>query len=167
LEFKKNGKVFYIREKFNKTDTITICAKTHNPRDSSRVYRVDSFLIPSRAASLSKLKIDVTVSDRRSHRNDGDRIAKGYVVLEAFSNGNRVFSKEIWRDQTNGGDGASGFEAGTIYNKNLSDIINDYSLNIYDLYISIYLSTGDYQAHVDGGKHRYQRVHGICVTTYD
>ena len=161
-----NGIRHYIRELFNKTDTITICAQTPNPRDSSKVYKVDNYIIPARAVNLSKLKIDVRVSTAGSHRNDGPR-ANGYVVLEAFESGNKVFSQTIWSDQTNGGDGASGFEAGQVFNKNISTILNDNSTNIYDLHVSIYLATGDYQAHVDGGRHRYQRVHGICVTVYD
>lgn len=162
-----NGTRHYIRELFNKTDTITICAQTPNPRNSSRVYRIDNYIIPARAVNLSKLKIDVRVSTAGSHRNDGDRIARGHVVLEAFESGNKVFSQTIWSDQTNGGDGASGFEAGQVFNKTLSSILGDSSMNIYDLHVSVYLSTGDYQAHVDGGRHRYQRVHGICVTVFD
>lgn len=161
-----NGTRHYIREQFNKTDTITICAQTINQRDSSRVYRVDNYIIPARAANLSKLKIDTRISTQGSHRNDGPG-ANGYVILEAFENGNRVFSQKIWSDQTNGGDGASGFEAGQVFNRTISSILNDSSTNIYDLHVSIYLATGDYQAHVDGGRNRYQRVHGICVTVYD
>lgn len=162
-----NGIKHWVREKFNITETIKICAQTPNPRNSSRVYRVDNYTIPARAVNLSNLKIDVAVSTAGSHRNDGDKIAKGYVVLEALSGSSVVFSKQIWYDQTNGGDGASGFEAGTVFNKKISEIIGDNSADVYDLKVSIYLSTGDYQAHVDGGQHRYQRVHGICVTVYD
>ena len=167
LELVKNSKRYYIREKFNKTDTIHLCAKTPNPRNSSKVYRVDNYKIQARAINLSKLKIDVTTSTAGSHRNDGDRIARGHVVLEAFNGSNKVFSKTIWSDQTNGGDGASGFERGTIFNKSLATILSNSSQDIVDLSISVYLSTGDYQAHVHGGRHRYQRVHGICVTVYD
>lgn len=166
LQFSKNGNNYYIREKFNKTETITIYAQTPNPRNSSQVYRVDNYIIPARAVNLSKLKIDVRVTTAGSHRNDGPG-AIGYVILEAFENGNRVFSQKIWSDQTNGGDGASGFESGQVFNKSLSTILNDNSFNIYDLHLTVYLSTGDYQAHVDGGQNRYQRVHGICVTVYD
>ncbi|MGL5593075.1 MAG: hypothetical protein ACRDDH_03975 [Cetobacterium sp.] len=161
-----NGVRHYVRELFNKTETITICAQTPNPRNSSRVYRVDNYIIPARAVNLSKLKIDVRVTSQGSHRNDGPG-ANGHVVLEAFESGNKVFSQTIWSDQTNGGDGASGFEAGQVFNRNISTILSDNSTNIYDLQVKIYLTTGDYQAHVDGGRHRYQRVHGICVTVYD
>lgn len=161
-----NGIKHYIRELFNKTDTITICAQTPNPRNSSRVYRVDNYIIPARAVNLSKLKIDVRTSTSGSHRNDGPG-ANGYVILEAFDSGNKVFSQKIWADQTNGGDGASGFEAGQVFNKTISSILSDNSTNVYNLHVSVYLSTGDYQAHVDGGRHRYQRVHSICATVYD
>lgn len=167
LQFSKNGNNYYIREKFNKTESVTICAQTPNPRNSSQVYRVDNYIIPARAVNLSKLKIDVKITTKGSHNNDGVKIANGYVVLEALKNNSVVFSQKIFSDQTNGGDGASGFEGGTRIDSPISALMNDYSTEIYDLRISIYLLTGDYQAHVDSGQHRYQRVHGICVTVYD
>lgn len=162
-----NGAKHYIRERFNMTDTIRFCAQTPTPYNSSRIYRVDNYKVNARAINLTKLKIDVRVSTAGSHRNDGDRIARGYVVLKALDKGNLIFDKQIWYDQTNGGDGASGFEAGTVFNQSLASIIGENSTNVYDLEVSVFLSTGDYQANVSGGRSRYQRVHGICVTVYD
>lgn len=166
LKFIKNNNIYYIREKFNKTETITICAKTPNPTNSAQIYKVDRYLIPARAVNLSKLKIEVTITTQGSHRNDGPS-ATGYVILEAYNKENKIFSKKIWSDQGNGGDGAGGFRGGLVFNQSISQILSDNSFNVYDLYVTIYLFTGDYQAHVHGGQHRYQRVHSICVTVYD